>query len=72
MKEKESAVKDGSQQRYLLHSKVILDMQNEHKTVIDQMNQEFDNEMSQLMDKHEVELEKRNSGPKEENERLKE
>jgi len=47
-------------------------MQNEHKTVIDQMNQEFDNEMSQLMDKHEAELEKRNSGPKEENERLKE
>ena len=54
------------------NTRAILEIQNEHKTVIDQMNQDFDNEMSQILENHEAELEKQNAGPREENERLQE
>jgi hypothetical protein len=36
------------------------------------MDQDFDNEMSQILANHEAELEKQNAGPREENERLQE
>ena len=54
------------------HMLAILEMQNQHKTVIDQMDQDFDNEMSQILGNHEAELEKQKAGPREENERLQE